>query len=65
MSLWRSGDFLRLWSAQTISQLGTQVTFPALPLAATIGLRETLWVGAIGATLAFLPLLFSPIRSVR
>lgn len=28
-------------------------------------LRETLWVGAVGATLAFLPVLFSPIRSVR
>jgi predicted MFS family arabinose efflux permease len=34
-------------------------------LATTIGLRETLWVGAIGATLAFLPLFFSPIRKLR
>jgi MFS family permease len=34
-------------------------------LAATIGLRETLWVGAVGASLTFLPLLFSPVRSVR
>jgi MFS family permease len=49
------------------------VNFGAVPLgslaggglAATIGLRETLWVGAAGATLAFLPLLFSPIRHVR
>jgi MFS family permease len=49
------------------------VNFGAVPLgalaggglAATIGLRETLWVGAAGATLAFLPLFFSPIRSIR
>jgi MFS family permease len=49
------------------------VNFGAVPLgslaggglAATIGLRETLWVGAVGASLAFLPLLFSPIRHVR
>lgn len=34
-------------------------------LAATIGLRETLWVGAVGASLTFLPLLFSPVRSLR
>jgi MFS family permease len=49
------------------------VNFGAVPLgslaggglAATIGLRETLWVGAVGSTLAFLPLLFSSIRHVR
>ena len=34
-------------------------------LAATIGLRETLWVGAAGGTLAFLPVLLSPVRGVR
>jgi predicted MFS family arabinose efflux permease len=34
-------------------------------LASTIGLRPTLLVGAIGATLAFLPLLFSPLRGLR
>jgi MFS family permease len=33
-------------------------------LASVIGLRETLFVGAIGASVAFLPVLFSPIRSV-
>jgi MFS family permease len=49
------------------------VNFGAVPLgslaggglAATIGLRETLWVGAVGGTLAFLPVLFSPIRQLR
>jgi MFS family permease len=34
-------------------------------LATTIGLRPTLFVGAIGGCLAFAPVLFSPVRSVR
>jgi len=34
-------------------------------LASTIGLRETLWVGAVGTSIAFVPLLFSPLRSLR
>jgi MFS family permease len=33
-------------------------------LGTTIGLRPTLWVGAIGGCLTFLPLLFSPVRSL-
>lgn len=49
------------------------INFGAVPLgalaggglAATIGLRETLWVGAVGASVAFLPLLFSPVRALR
>jgi len=32
--LWRNRDFLHLWSAQSVSQLGSQVTGLALPLAA-------------------------------
>jgi MFS family permease len=34
-------------------------------LASAIGLRETLFVSAAGASLAFIPLLFSPLRGVR
>jgi hypothetical protein len=34
--LWRHPDFLRLWSAQTISQFGSQVSQLALPLAAIL-----------------------------
>ncbi len=34
-------------------------------LASSVGLRSALWVGALGAAIAFLPLLFSPVRSVR
>ena len=32
--LWRHRDFMRLWAAETISQLGTGVTLLALPLVA-------------------------------
>jgi len=32
--LWRHTDFLRLWSGQTVSLFGTQVTMLALPLTA-------------------------------
>ena len=42
MSLWRHGDFLRLWSAHTISQFGSQVTALALPLAAILVLDADL-----------------------
>jgi predicted MFS family arabinose efflux permease len=34
-------------------------------MASTIGLHQTLWIGAIGATVAFLPLFFSPVRKLR
>jgi predicted MFS family arabinose efflux permease len=33
-------------------------------LGSTIGLHATLWVGAIGGCFAFLPVLFSPVRSL-
>jgi MFS family permease len=34
--LWRHADFLHLWGAQTISQVGSQVTFLAFPLTAVL-----------------------------
>jgi MFS family permease len=33
-------------------------------LGSTIGLRETLWIGTIGASLTVLPVLFSPLRTL-
>jgi MFS family permease len=58
--LWRDRGFLRLWAANAVSQLGTQVTLLALPLAALYVLKA----GALGVALlrsfAVLPfLLFS------
>jgi MFS family permease len=55
--LWRHADFLKLWSAQTISQVGSQVTLIALPLTAILILdASTFEVAALTAmdTLPFL-----------
>ncbi len=56
-SLWRHGDFVRLFAAQTVSLVGTQVTVLALPLTAILKLSATPFqVGLIG-TLQYLPFL--------
>ncbi len=34
-------------------------------LGSTLGLLPTIWIGAIGSLLAFLPVLFSPVRSLQ
>ncbi|HMG39847.1 MAG TPA: MFS transporter [Acidimicrobiales bacterium] len=55
MSLWRQRDFMSLWSAQTVSQVGSQVTVLALPLTAILVLQaDTFEVGLLG-TAQFLP----------
>ena len=56
-SLWRHRDFMRLWSAETISQVGSQVTLLALPLAAILILDATAFeVGAL-SSIEFAPFL--------
>ncbi|HEY8732749.1 MAG TPA: MFS transporter, partial [Candidatus Limnocylindria bacterium] len=40
-SLWRNGDFMKLWTGQTVSELGSVVTRTALPLAAIITLHAS------------------------
>ncbi len=40
-SLWRHGDFMKLWTGQTISQLGDEVTQLAIPLVAALTLEVT------------------------
>lgn len=39
--LWRHHDFLKLWGGQTVSLIGSQVTFLALPLLAALTLDAT------------------------
>ena len=39
--LWRHPDFVKLWTGQTISLIGSQVTFLALPLTAVLVLNAT------------------------
>src|SRR5712671_4627554 len=38
-ALWRHRDFMRLWSAQSISSLGARITREGLPLAAVLVLH--------------------------
>ena len=54
-SLWRHRDFMKLWSAQTITQFGDEITQLALPLVAVITLEaDALQIGILG-TFQFLP----------
>lgn len=54
-SLWRHRDFVKLWSAQTVSQFGDEITQLALPLVAIITLGASpLEIGILG-TFQFLP----------
>jgi MFS family permease len=55
--LWRHADFLKLWSAQSISQLGTQISGIALPLLALYTLHATAFQVAALGTVEFLPFL--------
>jgi MFS family permease len=55
--LWRHPDFLKLWSAETVSQFGTQFTQLALPLAAIDVLHASAFEVAALVTVEFLPFL--------
>lgn len=57
--LWRHPDFLRFWSAQTISLFGSSITSLALPLTAVLILDATpTQMGVLGATQSAPYLLF-------
>jgi MFS family permease len=55
--LWRHPDFIRLWSAETVSQFGTQFTLLALPLVAIDVLHVSAFQVAALTTVEFLPFL--------
>ncbi len=57
-TLWRQGDFMKLWTGQTISQFGDEITGLALPLVAIITLGAgALEMGILGVV-RFLPWIF-------
>lgn len=57
-SLWRQPDFLKLWTGQAISQIGSQVSFLALPLTAVLTLDATAsQMGLLTAMSSLSPLL--------
>ena len=53
--LWRHPDFLKLWSAETISQFGSQVGGLALPFVAILVLDASAFEVAALGTVEFLP----------
>lgn len=53
--LWRNGDFLRLWGAQSVSETGSQVTALALPLAAIFVVHASTFEVAALNVVDFLP----------
>jgi MFS family permease len=53
--LWRHPDFLKLWSAETVSQFGTQVSNLAIPLVAILVLDATAFEVAALGVVVFLP----------
>src|SRR4051794_39568175 len=53
--LWRQPDFLKLWSAETVSQFGTQFTQLALPLVAIDVLHVSAFQVAALTVVEFLP----------
>jgi MFS family permease len=53
--LWRHPDFLKLWSAETVSQLGSQITGLALPLVAVIVLKASAFEVSALFVIEFLP----------
>ena len=54
-SLWRHRDFMKLWTGQTISQLGDEVTQLAIPLVAALTLEVSPFEFGLLAVLQFLP----------
>jgi MFS family permease len=55
--LWQHADFLKLWSAQTISQVGSQISGLALPLVALLTLHASAFEVAALSVVDFLPFL--------
>jgi MFS family permease len=53
--LWRHRDFLKLWSAETISQVGSQVDDLAIGFVAIVALDASAFEVAVLGTLNFLP----------
>jgi MFS family permease len=54
-TLWRHRDFMKLWTGETISQFGTQVSALAIPLIAALTLHVTPFEFGLLATVEFLP----------
>ena len=54
-SLWRQRDFMKLWTGQTISQFGDEITLLALPFLAIVDLGADAFEMGILGVVRFLP----------
>jgi MFS family permease len=54
-SLLRDPDFLKLWTGQTVSAFGTQITILAVPILAALALKVSPFEFGLLATFEFLP----------
>jgi MFS family permease len=54
-ALWHHSDFLKLWTGQSISELGSQVSQLAIPWLAAVGLHATPLEFSLLGVLGFLP----------
>jgi MFS family permease len=54
-ALIRHPDFLKLWTAETVSQFGTQITLLAIPIIAATSLKVTPFEFGLLGTIEFLP----------
>jgi len=54
-SLWRHADYLKIWTAATVSQMGSQVSLIAIPFIAAVVLRATPFEVALLGTFEMLP----------
>jgi MFS family permease len=54
-SLWRHRDFMKMWTGQTVSLLGSQITLLALPLAAILLFKASAFQVGLLSTAEFLP----------
>jgi MFS family permease len=55
--LWSHGDFLKLWTGQTISEFGSQVSQIAIPTVAVLTLKASAFEVAALETVTFMPFL--------
>jgi MFS family permease len=53
--LWRHADFMKLWSGQSISEFGSQVSALAIPWIAAVGLHASPLAFSVLGMLGFLP----------
>jgi MFS family permease len=54
-ALWGNADFLKLWTGQSISELGTQVSQLAIPIVAAVELHASALVFSLLGVFGFLP----------